>query len=252
MKLLETKLDDFNISDITKKAIDKNGLGAVTFINAKVNQNNRTIELLFEVDSSVGDPKHVDMKGKVNDKLKHGYSSVVNFVDVTDEMFKGLSEGDEETFIDVLTDCDAKVHCDDPSFYWQGAHEEDSKKKNTRFGFQGTKGSGMWTLMHKDAGGKEGERLCKHLYAVKNFIIKNSAGMAKQIGKSFKYTETPEVELKQKANTKGNEVAVTGATNNVSVQGTKSDVSVQGSADNTVNADPNGEVKESLLLKYLR
>ena len=252
MKLLETKLDDFNISDITKKAIEKNGLGAVTFINAKVNQNNKTVELLFEGDSSVGDPKHVDMKGKVNDKLKHGYSSVVNFVDVTDEMFKGLAEGDEETFMDVLTDCDAKVHCDDPSFYWQGAHEEDSKKKNTRFGFQGTKGSGMWTLMHKEAGGKEGERLCKHLYAVKEFIIKNSAGLAKRIGKSFTYQSNVKVDGQASGRGTGNSVNVKGQTNDVKVITGKTGVNVNGSPDNSVNVDPNGEVKESLLLKYLR
>lgn len=185
MKLLETKIEDFNLSQITKDSIDKKGLGKTLLINTILDEKYKTLELLFEVKSSVNDPHHVDMKGKERKGLKFGYSVIIKFFGLTPEHIKGLKKADEEALVDVIIDCDAKVHCDDPSFYWQAGQERNHKKKNARYDFQGTPGKGIWAQRHALAGGKDGERLCKHLYAAREWLIDNTASVVRVIKKDF-------------------------------------------------------------------
>ena len=187
MKLLETVIDDFNISEITANAIKDKGLGAVALINTLLDEKAMTLELLFEVKSSVDDPHHVDMKGKERKGLKYGYSVIIKFFNLKPEHIEGLKEGDEEALFDVIVDCDAKVHCDDPSFYWQSGHERNHKKKNARYDFQGTPGQGIWAERHAMAGGKDGSRLCKHLYAAREWLIDNTEKVAKVCKKDYEY-----------------------------------------------------------------
>ena len=96
MKLLETVIDDFNISEITANAIKDKGLGAVALINTILDEKAMTLELLFEVKSSVDDPHHVDMKGKERKGLKYGYSVIIKFFGLKPEHIEGLKEGDDE------------------------------------------------------------------------------------------------------------------------------------------------------------
>ena len=96
MKLLETVIDDFNISEITANAIKDKGLGAVALINTILDEKAMTLELLFEVKSSVDDPHHVDMKGKERKGLKYGYSVIIKFFGLKPEHIEGLKEGDED------------------------------------------------------------------------------------------------------------------------------------------------------------
>ena len=70
----------------------------------------------------------------------------------------------------VFKDCDVKVHCDCPAFYYQGMQQDDDTNGNARYKFQGTSGSHAWTLIHSDAGGKTGKALCKHLNAVRAWL----------------------------------------------------------------------------------
>lgn len=187
MKLLETVIDDFNISEITANAIKDKGLGAVALINTLLDEKAMTLELLFEVKSSVDDPHHVDMKGKERKGLKYGYSAIIKFFKLKPEHIEGLKEGDEGALFDVISDCDAKVHCDDPSFYWQSGQERNHKKKNARYDFQGTPGQGIWAERHAMAGGKDGSRLCKHLYAAREWLIDNTEKVAKVCKKDYEY-----------------------------------------------------------------
>lgn len=168
MTLFEAKFSDFNISDITQKAINKNGVGLVTLINVKLDEKENWMELLFEVKSSINNPKHVDMKGKFRPGLKFGYSCILRFINLNSATIELLKQGKD---VDkVIKTADVLVHCDDPSFYYQAAHEEDSKSHNARYAFQGTKGTGVWSVRHQAGGRKNGLGLCKHLFGCRHWL----------------------------------------------------------------------------------
>lgn len=168
MKLYEAKFDEFNISDITQKAINKKGIGKVNFINVKVNEKDMWCELLFEVESSEGNPIHTDMVGRFRNGLHYGYACNLRFIKVTPEQMELLKQG--KGLQDVIDHNDVILHCDDPSFYWQGNHEEDDRKNNARYKFLGKKGSGVWSARHQAGGRKDGLALCKHLFGVRHWL----------------------------------------------------------------------------------
>lgn len=172
MTLFEAKFSDFNISDITQKSINKDGVGKITLINVKLDDKENWMELLFEVKSSVNNPKHVDMKGKFRNGLKFGYSCILRFINLKPETVELLKQGKD---VDkVIKKADVLVHCDDPSFYYQAAHEEDSGSHNARYQFQGTKGTGVWSTRHQAGGRKNGLGLCKHLYGCRHWLEDSS------------------------------------------------------------------------------
>lgn len=168
MTLFEAKFSDFNISDITQKSINKDGVGKITLINVKLDDKENWMELLFEVKSSVNNPRHVDMKGKFRNGLKFGYSCILRFINLKPDTIEELKKGNKVE--DVIKKADVLVHCDDPSFYYQAAHEEDSGSHNARYQFQGTKGTGVWSTRHQAGGRKNGLGLCKHLFGCRHWL----------------------------------------------------------------------------------
>ena len=159
--LFEFTLMDMDISGVTRKAIEKDGLGKLRLINANVYGDD--LELLFEMESSHDAPKHVDMQGKEKPGLKYGYACGIRFLKAT-KVLKKDEKFDEDNLKKVFDKCDVQVHCDCPAFYWQGMHQDDSANKTAKYKFQGTPGNHKWTLIHADKGGKTGQALCKHLF----------------------------------------------------------------------------------------
>ena len=180
----ETTLDDFSISKITKKAIAKNGINEPTLI--VVNLEDQDLELLFEVESTADEHHKVDLKGNEKNSDR-GYAVVVRFKNL-----RGVIGDDKltrENLSDVLTDCDVVVHCDCPSFYYQGLQQDDSINNNARYKFQGTAGDHRWSLIHSKAGGKTGKALCKHLESVKEWL-EDSKNAVEEIADKMKLNES--------------------------------------------------------------
>lgn len=175
--LQEFVISDFNISGITQKAIDKDGLGQVKLINATV--FGQDLELLFEVGSSHNEPVHVDMHGKQNPNLKYGYAAVLRFLEMKKVIKeKPLGKGNIDA---VFRKCDVQVHCDCPAFYWQGIHQDDSSNHTAKYKFQGKPGNHAWTMRHANAGGTTGQALCKHLYAVTEWLFKHEEDVMEKL-----------------------------------------------------------------------
>ena len=160
-KLKEETIEDFDISGITQKSINKNGVKDPLLISANVIEeaNKKDLELLFEVESSEDEAHKVDLKGNPKES-KRGYAVVVRFKDIQDT----------EDIDKIIEDCDVVVHCDCPAFYFQGMQQDDSINGNARYKFQGEGGNHSWTLRHAHAGGKTGKALCKHLESVKKWL----------------------------------------------------------------------------------
>lgn len=184
MKLKETVLDDFKISGITQKAIDEKGVHTPLLINTRIYDTD--LELLFEVQSSSDEPhKVVDLQGKFK-QVSRGYTSVLRFLKFTDWL-----DGEEltpEYLKEIFDVCDVTVHCDCPSFYYQGMAQDNALNGNSRWDFYGKKGDHIWTLRHSREGGTTGRALCKHLDTVKKWVFEkeNLKKLSNEIAKVYK------------------------------------------------------------------
>ena len=164
--LKEETLDNFAISSITQKAIDQKGINEPLLINVSI--DDQDLELLFEVESTAEEHHKVDLKGNTKESTR-GYAVVLRFKNVKKVI------GDEAKITranlgDIFEDCDVLVHCDCPSYYYQGMQQDDSANGNARYKFQGTGGDHRWSLIHSKAGGKTGKALCKHLESVREWL----------------------------------------------------------------------------------
>lgn len=159
----EEKLSNFEISDITKKAIKQNGINDPILISATIQEDGqkKDLELLFEVESTADEHHKVDLKGNQKESQR-GYAVVLRFKDV--------EEVKEDTIQDIVDKKEVVVHCDCPAFYYQGMQQDDSVNGNARYKFLGSNGSHVWTMKHAHAGGKTGKALCKHLESVKEWL----------------------------------------------------------------------------------
>jgi len=96
----ETKLQDFDISEITKKAIDKNGVNEPLLISAKLDKDD--LELLFEVESTADEHHKVDLKGNNRDSVR-GYAVVLRFSKARGLLYdEGNTKGPEESSRDEI------------------------------------------------------------------------------------------------------------------------------------------------------
>ncbi|MCF0125014.1 MAG: hypothetical protein HUJ68_04540 [Clostridia bacterium] len=163
--LKEHKLSQFDTSKITDKAISEYGLNEAQLINATFGNNNITLQ--FEVQST-GDNTHVDLTGKTQVFLKRGYSVTIQFINT--QNYISPSNIDKNTiaqqFNNIVKNCDAKVYCDCPAFYWQGMAEKDAKQGDSYFGFKGQRGTGEWNQRHN----VNGPQACKHIWSAIYFI----------------------------------------------------------------------------------
>lgn len=80
-----------------------------------------------------------------------------------------------KALVDMINNCDVKVHSNDPSWYWQGMWEDDDKNHLAIYKFKGTRGHGIWRARHTNSGGlkKPPIRLTKHLYDLMLDITSN-------------------------------------------------------------------------------
>lgn len=167
MTLREYTLSQMSISGITQKAMDKDGLGAEFLASATT--DGKKLDLIYGVQSSHDDNRHVDFRGNPQPFLKREYSVRVTFTGIdkvvpADWNKQGIQKA-KQYISQIVRNCDVKVHCDCPAFYWQGMHEDDAVKNTSYFNFMGTKGRGIWSARHQDAGVKKGQQMCKHIWA---------------------------------------------------------------------------------------
>lgn len=161
----EHKLSQFDTSKITDKSISENGLNEAKLIDAFFGKDSITIQ--FEVNST-GDNIHVDLTGKTQVFLKRGYLVVIQFTTTENYLSPTNLNKDAiaQQFNSVIQNCDAKVYCDCPAFYWQGMAEKDAKQGASYFGFRGHYGTGYWNSLHniKDP------QVCKHIWSAIYFV----------------------------------------------------------------------------------
>lgn len=163
--LHEHKLSQFDTSKITDKSIAEYGLNEANLINATFGNDSITIQ--FEV-KSTGDNTHVDLAGKTQVFLKNGYSVTVQFTGTKNYLSPTNTDKSSiaQQFNNIIQNCDAKVYCDCPAFYWQGMAEKDAKQGDSYFGFRGQHGKGYWNNLHN----VNGPQACKHIWSAIYFI----------------------------------------------------------------------------------
>lgn len=164
-KLSEHKLSQFDTSKITDKSISEYGLNEAKLIDASFGKDSITIQ--FEVEST-GDNTHVDLTGKTQVFLKRGYSVTIQFTK-TDNYLSPTNINKNaiaQQFNSIIQNCDAKVYCDCPAFYWQGMAEKDAKQGDSYFGFRGQHGTGYWNNLHN----VNGPQACKHIWSAIYFV----------------------------------------------------------------------------------
>lgn len=165
INLHEHKLSQFDTSKITDKSISEYGLNEAKLIDASFGKDSITIQ--FEVEST-GDNTHVDLTGKTQVFLKRGYSVTIQFTN-TDNYLSPTNVNKDaiaQQFNSVIQNCDAKVYCDCPAFYWQGMAEKDAKQGDSYFGFRGQHGTGYWNNLHN----VNGPQACKHIWSAIYFV----------------------------------------------------------------------------------
>lgn len=163
--LHEHKLSQFDTSKITDKSISEYGLNEAKLIDASFGKDSITIQ--FEVEST-GDNIHVDLTGKTQVFLKRGYSVTIQFTNTDNYLSPTNINKDAiaQQFNSVIQNCDAKVYCDCPAFYWQGMAEKDAKQGDSYFGFRGQHGTGYWNNLHN----VNGPQACKHIWSAIYFV----------------------------------------------------------------------------------
>lgn len=163
--LKEHKLSQFDTSKITDKSISEYGLNEAKLIDASFGKDSITIQ--FEVEST-GDNTHVDLTGKTQVFLKRGYSVTIQFTKTDNYLSPTNINKDAiaQQFNSVIQNCDAKVYCDCPAFYWQGMAEKDDKQGDSYFGFRGQRGTGYWNNLHN----VNGPQACKHIWSAIYFV----------------------------------------------------------------------------------
>lgn len=173
-----------SVSGITSKSIEKNGIKDAFLVSAQATADKLT--LLFEVQSSRDDNRHVNIYGQAQPFLKHGYSVTIAFYQINRFVPKTwLQEGAQKAkqyLAAIIKNCDVKVSCDCPAFYWQGMWEGDDKKKTDYLDFAGTHGKGIWNAKHAQSGGRIGQQMCKHIYSAANSINRQIDSIAAKLG----------------------------------------------------------------------
>ena len=110
----------------------------------------------------------MDLTGKTQVFLKRGYSVTIQFTNTDNYLSPTNINKDAvaQQFNSVIQNCDAKVYCDCPAFYWQGMAEKDAKQGDSYFGFRGQHGTGYWNNLHN----VNGPQACKHIWSAIYFV----------------------------------------------------------------------------------
>lgn len=186
-RLKEYTINQMGVSGITWGAMEKYGLGNYFLVNASEDaQSNGKLSLMFAVQSSKNDNKHVDLRGHPQPFLTREYNVRLTFENIyrivpKDWKQQGLMKA-KQFISQIFKNCDVKVACDCPAFYWQGMHEGDDKAKTAYFNFVGTHGTGKWNARHAATGGKIGQQMCKHIWNVAHELGKSIPDIVSKLG----------------------------------------------------------------------
>lgn len=82
---------------------------------------------------------------------------------------------------DFLRTGKARTQCNCGAFYFQGHWEDMANGDHTIFAFPGPKGDGVWRARHSPGLTNPKIRICKHIGAVLDRIIDDSAEIAKEL-----------------------------------------------------------------------
>jgi hypothetical protein len=173
-ELLLKDLDPGGVSGITQRAFDKRqseGSTGVNLASAHL-QFPDLLELGFEVESSFGDTGQMTVSGQRIGGYDPHYMCYLQFSGLDRVMgndFLSLPRNAQKrVLLKVFDDCDVKVNCNCPAWYFQGHAEDMAKKGGAIVSFRGTKGQGIWRRRHQASGGLTDPRVrvCKHLYQV--------------------------------------------------------------------------------------
>jgi hypothetical protein len=165
--LQELQRSGLQISPITSNAIDKLGLGDITFKSAILKYPD-SLQLNFLVNSShgKGEEKHFSNNGDYL-SFSGGYKvtiQFINFGNIAPSNLLSLALSQQIIYIKEIFDkADIKVSCDCGAWYWQGTSEllDRNPPEANYEGFTGQPGKGIWDILHNTK-----NRICKHIYHV--------------------------------------------------------------------------------------
>lgn len=158
--LREIKKDKFNISSITRNALENRDKNQIILRTAKLEKD---LLLTFNVNASNGIATTFSPSGV---KMRTGSYYAVNilFEDIEKYLppdILSLAYSQQITFFqEAINQTEVKVSCNCGAWYYQGMSEEMKKEANFK-GFKGTPGTGYWASLHNTK-----NAVCKHIYAV--------------------------------------------------------------------------------------
>jgi hypothetical protein len=168
MNILQEELrSNLNISNITSNAINKHGLGNITFKSASLKYPD-SLEMNFSVLSSRGKGEEKHFSGNGDELLFSGGYKVtiqfINFGSIAPPNLLSMPLSQQIIYLKEIFDkANIKVSCDCGAFYWQGNSELlDRNPPDANYkGFTGQYGKGIWDALHNTK-----NRICKHIYHV--------------------------------------------------------------------------------------
>jgi hypothetical protein len=165
--LKELQKSGLNISPVTSNAINKHGLGDISFKSASIKYPD-SLTMNFLVESSHGKGNETHFSGNGDElAFSSGYKVIIQFINFgkyAPTNFLSLPLSQQIIYIkDIFDKADIKVSCDCGAFYWQGTSELlDRRPPDANYtGFTGQFGKGIWDTIHNTK-----NRICKHIYHV--------------------------------------------------------------------------------------
>ena len=167
MLLHEYKINDLLVSDITKNATHKFGVGQVSFHDVRLNYPNNILISYEVLSSSEKGPSHFSHNGQLLAGKSNGYEVELNFINIANIMpqnFTSLPYSQQQQILrDVFKKADVEVSCDCGAWYWQGMEQDGDKSGLSYYSFTGHPGKDIWKNRHAGAGGDHGKGICKHI-----------------------------------------------------------------------------------------
>jgi hypothetical protein len=183
--LQELQRSGLQISPVTDRAINKYGLGDITFKNAQLKYPD-SLEIHFQVESSQGKGNETHFSNNGNPlAFASGYKVTIQFINFgsfAPPNLLSLPLSQQIIYIKEIFDkADIKVSCDCGAWYWQGTSELlDRNPPDSNYeGFHGQHGKGIWDTIHNTK-----NRICKHIYTVLENIDNYIPKILKNINKS--------------------------------------------------------------------
>lgn len=158
--LRELKKENFNISPITKTALENREKNQIILRSAKLSKD---LLLTFNVNASNGIATTFS-PSSIKSRIGSYYAVNILFEDIDKYLppeILDLAYNKQLTFFnEAFEQTEIKVSCNCGAWYWQGMSENIDKDSNFK-GFKGNPGTGYWKSLHDTK-----NAVCKHIYAV--------------------------------------------------------------------------------------